>query len=233
MLDWMHSMMKQNLKNLDAALENFQEAQAKLREARYSLCDTIEVCRRAADAFDKRIQKAAGDTQQAKEDLSDLLILRNGFLLKVAHSVAELEGYQEATQAFERVAASMKEADPGSQTHSTVLAGQASLLTEYYFKAALVALASGNPYQIECALKRYKELSPAFGNTREYALLTDLHKQMVQGDLEEFIDTLCDYKDLFPLDGLDFEKFKHDFEYEETSQSWVCRMMSTAANKVK
>lgn len=242
---WLVQMTNQILKNLDAAFEKFQEAQANLRKARHGLCDTIEACRRAADAFDKRIWKAANHPACSEEDQSHLLSLRNECLLKVAHSVAELEGYQEATQAFERVAASMSSNSTQLLMQSTALAGQASPLTEtlspaqsgaklpeYYFKAALVTLASGN-LQTDRALARYKELSPTFGNTREYALLTDLHNQMVQGDLEEFMDTLHDYKDLFPLDGLDFETFGHDFEYEETSSSWVCRMMSTAANKVR
>ena len=86
--------------------------------------------------------------------------LANKVFLKVADIAAMLEDYQKAIQRYEQVA--------NASVNNNLMKWS---LKEYFFKAGLCHLASGDLVTTKRALEHYKEMDMSFIQTRECQLL--------------------------------------------------------------
>lgn len=71
---------------------------------------------------------------------------------------------------------------------------------DYFLKAGICHLASGDMVATKRALDQYRELDNTFAGTRENALLMDLANSVEEGDQEGFSDKLFQYDQLSKLD---------------------------------
>ncbi len=71
---------------------------------------------------------------------------------------------------------------------------------DYFLKAGICHLASGDIVAADRALDMYTDLDASFGGTRENMLLRDLVEAIKEGDQEQFADKLFQYDQLSKLD---------------------------------
>lgn len=71
---------------------------------------------------------------------------------------------------------------------------------DYFLKAGICHLASGDIVAVERALAGYLEMDPTFGSTRECALLTDLTQDVKDGKQDQFTDHLFQFDQMSKLD---------------------------------
>ena len=71
---------------------------------------------------------------------------------------------------------------------------------EYLLKSGICHLATGDVVATNRALESYRDLDPAFSQTREHQLLTDLAEAVEEGDQEKFADKLFQFDQLSKLD---------------------------------
>ena len=71
---------------------------------------------------------------------------------------------------------------------------------DYFLKAGICHLASGDLVATTRSLETYRDVDPSFGGTRESMLLTDLVAAVQEGDQEIFADKLFQYDQLSKLD---------------------------------
>ena len=71
---------------------------------------------------------------------------------------------------------------------------------EYFLKAGICHLANNDTVATNRALESYRDLDPAFTQTREHQLLVDLAEAVEEGDQEKFADKLFQYDQMSKLD---------------------------------
>ncbi|ORZ23263.1 soluble NSF attachment protein [Absidia repens] len=116
--------------------------------------------------------------------------LVNKCLLKVAQIAAELEMYDVAIEKFERVAA--------ASVDDALLKWS---LKEYFLKAGLCHLCTGDMVRTHQALNSYCNMDMSFETTREYILLKGVAEAVDHGDLDQFTHVVKDYDKLTRLDS--------------------------------
>ncbi|MCJ1350083.1 MAG: vesicular-fusion protein S17 [Icmadophila ericetorum] len=115
--------------------------------------------------------------------------LANKLFLKVA-DLAALEGeYYKSIENYEKVAK--------SSVNNNLMKWS---VKDYFLKAGICHLASGDIVASTRALESYRDLDNTFASTREHQLLTDLAEAVEQGDQEVFADKLFQYDQLSKLD---------------------------------
>ncbi|KAM4059937.1 soluble NSF attachment protein, SNAP domain-containing protein [Hirsutella rhossiliensis] len=115
--------------------------------------------------------------------------LANKLWLKVA-DVAALEGdYYKAIENYEKVA---------EQSINNNLMKYS--VKDYFLKAGICHLASGDLVAAQRGLERYRDMDPAFGTQREHMLLTDLCDAIEAKSQEQFSDKLFQYDQVSKLD---------------------------------
>jgi len=115
--------------------------------------------------------------------------LANKLYLKVA-DLAALEGdYAKSCQLFESVAK--------SSLNSNLMRWS---VKDYFLKAGICHLASGDLVATNRALQSYRDLDNSFVQTRENMLLQDLAEAVEKGEQEMFADKLFQYDQLSKLD---------------------------------
>lgn len=71
---------------------------------------------------------------------------------------------------------------------------------DYFLKAALCHLATGDLVATNRAMEKYREMDPTFPSTREHQLIVDLAETVDAGDQEAFADKLFLYDQMSKLD---------------------------------
>lgn len=135
---------------------------------------------RALQAYETAAQWFESDNAEA---------LANKLYLKVA-DLAALEGdYAKSCQLFESVAR--------SSLNSNLMRWS---VKDYFLKAGICHLASGDLVATNRALQSYRDMDNSFVQTREHMLLQDLVEAVEKGEQEMFADKLFQYDQLSKLD---------------------------------
>lgn len=136
--------------------------------------------KRALQAYETAAQWFESDNAEA---------LANKLYLKVA-DLSALEGdYAKSCQLFESVAK--------SSLNSNLLRWS---VKDYFLKAGICHLASGDLVATNRALQNYRDMDNSFVQTRENILLQDLAEAVEKGEQEMFADKLFQYDQLSKLD---------------------------------
>ena len=136
--------------------------------------------KKALDAYDTAAQWFESDNAEA---------LANKLYLKVGDLAALAKEYPRAIEKYEQVAK--------SSLNNNLMKWS---VKEYFLKAGICHLASGDQVASARALEMYRELDNTFTGTRENMLLTDLLAAVTEGDPEGFADKLFQYDQLSKLD---------------------------------
>ncbi|KAG6025475.1 hypothetical protein E4U41_001513, partial [Claviceps citrina] len=117
------------------------------------------------------------------------MALANKLWLKVADAAA-LEGdYYKAIENFEKVAA--QSVDNNLMKYS---------VKDYFLKAGICHLATGDMVATLRALEKYRDMDPSFATQREHMLLADLCEAVEAQSQEQFTDRLFQYDQVSKLD---------------------------------
>ncbi|KAL8869286.1 MAG: hypothetical protein Q9174_004384 [Haloplaca sp. 1 TL-2023] len=136
--------------------------------------------KRAVEAYDVAAGWFENDNAEA---------LSNKLWLKVG-DLSALEGdYYKSVEMYEKVAK--------SAVGSNLMKWS---VKDYFLKAGICHLASGDMVATSRALESYRDLDPTFPSTREHQLLADLAEAVEQGDQEMFADKLYSFDQLSKLD---------------------------------
>ena len=157
-----------------AMAAKYQKEIAELYESQMDLESAMEAFQTAADYYE-----GEGSSTSA-----------NQCLLKVAQFAAQLEQYDQATELFEQV-------------------GQSSLgnrlvmysAKEYFFKACLSRLASGDVVAARKCLERYSEMDHMFAGARESRFLDQILQAMEEMNVDDFTDAVVEYDSISKLDN--------------------------------
>ncbi|KAI2634326.1 TPR-like protein [Hypomontagnella submonticulosa] len=115
--------------------------------------------------------------------------LANKLWLKVA-DIAAIEGdYYKAIEQYEKVAA--------ASINNNLMRYS---VKDYFLKAGICHLATGDLVATNRALEKFRDLDPTFPSTREHQLLVDLAGAIEAGDQDQFTDKLFQYDQLSKLD---------------------------------
>ncbi|KAJ9149283.1 Alpha-soluble NSF attachment protein [Pleurostoma richardsiae] len=115
--------------------------------------------------------------------------LANKLWLKVA-DIAALDGdYYKAIENYERVATA-------SITNNLMKYS----VKDYFLKAGICHLATGDMVSVQRALEKYRDLDPTFASQREHQLLVDIVEALEEGNAEKFADKLFAYDQMSKLD---------------------------------
>eukprot|EP00013_Stygamoeba_regulata_P023777 CAMPEP_0177649518 /NCGR_PEP_ID=MMETSP0447-20121125/11438_1 /TAXON_ID=0 /ORGANISM="Stygamoeba regulata, Strain BSH-02190019" /LENGTH=286 /DNA_ID=CAMNT_0019152299 /DNA_START=59 /DNA_END=919 /DNA_ORIENTATION=- len=152
----------------------YQKEVAELLEADSMMEDAANAYQTAADYFE-----GEGSVSSA-----------NTCLLKVADLSAGLENYDKAAELFEAVAS--------NSLGNRLL--QYSV-PEYFMKASLCTLASGDVVKARRNLERYQSLDPNFARGRECRFLLDVLQALEQLDLDAFMKALVEYDSVSRVDN--------------------------------
>ncbi|KAL0083324.1 soluble NSF attachment protein [Phycomyces blakesleeanus] len=138
------------------------------------------------------IQNAYESYIKASELFSadDSPALANKALLKVAQIAADLGMYEVAIEKFEKVAA--------DSVDDALLKWS---LKEYFLKAGLCHLCTGDTVRTRQALNGYCGMDMSFETTREYQLLKGVADSVDNGDVEQFTQVVYDFDKLTRLDS--------------------------------
>lgn len=121
--------------------------------------------------------------------ISFLNSLANKLWIKVA-DMAALEGdYYKAIENYEKVAA--------VSINNNLMKYS---VKEYFLKAGICHLASGDMVATNRALEKYREMDPSFATQREHLLLVDLSEAVEAKSQEQFSDKLYQYDQMSKLD---------------------------------
>jgi alpha-soluble NSF attachment protein len=115
--------------------------------------------------------------------------LANKLYLKVADVAALGDDYTKAIANYERVAAASL--DNNLMKYS---------VKDYFLKAGICHLASGDLVSTQRAIQKYAEMDASFVSQRENLLLNDLYQAFEQGDADAFTDRLFQYDQISKLD---------------------------------
>lgn len=116
--------------------------------------------------------------------------LANKLWLKVADVAATEGDYYKAIANFEKVA---------EQSIGNNLMRYS--VKDYFLKAGICHLATGDLVASQQALEKYREMDPTFTAQREHQLLTDLCEAMEAKNQEQFTDKLFQYDQISKLDA--------------------------------
>lgn len=117
------------------------------------------------------------------------LRLANKLYLKTA-DISAIEGdYLKAISNYERIAR--------SAINNNLMKWS---VKEYFLKAGICHLANGDMVATNRAMESYRDLDPAFTQTREHQLLVDLAEAVEEGDQEKFADKLFQFDQMSKLD---------------------------------
>lgn len=143
----------------------------------------------ATEAYDQAGQwyKIEGSVQMA-----------NKMFLKVADSAASIGDYHKAIDKFEEVAK--------ASASSNLMKWS---LKEYFFKAAICHLCTGDTGTTKRALESYVQIDMNFPNQREYVLLQNLIGAIEAGDEEAYSEHLFQYSQVSDLDKWKVQLFLH------------------------
>ncbi|KAG0317346.1 hypothetical protein BGZ99_006354 [Dissophora globulifera] len=111
-------------------------------------------------------------------------------MLKVATFAAQLEQYEKAISMFEFVA-----------TASVDNQLMKWSLKEYFLKAGLCHIASGDSVSSHNAVERYCDLDVTFGSTRECQFLQNILSAVDNGDVNQFTASVVEFDQLTKLDN--------------------------------
>jgi alpha-soluble NSF attachment protein len=115
--------------------------------------------------------------------------LANKLYLKVA-DLAALEGdYYKAIEHYERVST--------SSVQNNLMKWS---VKDYFLKAGICLLATGDMVAVNRAFNKYRDMDPTFASTREHQLLVDLSEAVEAGEQEQFTDKLFQYDQMSKLD---------------------------------
>lgn len=115
--------------------------------------------------------------------------MANKLWLKVA-DIAAIEGdYYKAIEQYEKVAA--------ASINNNLMRYS---VKDYFLKAGICHLATGDLVATNRALEKFRDLDPTFPSTREHQLLVDLAGAIEAGDQDQFTDKLFQYDQLSKLD---------------------------------
>jgi alpha-soluble NSF attachment protein len=73
-------------------------------------------------------------------------------------------------------------------------------MKDYFLKAGICHLCTGDLVATSRALESYRELDPSFQSTREHQLIVDLAETVESGDQEAFTDKLFQFDQMSKLD---------------------------------
>ncbi|KAI1471826.1 TPR-like protein [Daldinia caldariorum] len=136
--------------------------------------------KRALEAYETAAGWYEGDNAAA---------LANKLWLKVA-DIAALEGdYYKSIEHYEKVAA--------ASINNNLMRYS---VKDYFLKAGICHLATGDMVATNRALEKYRDQDPTFPSTREHQLLVDLAAAVDAGDQDQFTDKLFQYDQLSKLD---------------------------------
>ncbi|KAI1473986.1 TPR-like protein [Daldinia eschscholtzii] len=136
--------------------------------------------KRALEAYETAAGWYEGDNAAA---------LANKLWLKVA-DIAALEGdYYKSIEHYEKVAA--------ASINNNLMRYS---VKDYFLKAGICHLATGDMVATNRALEKYRDQDPTFPSTREHQLLVDLAAAVEAGDQDQFTDKLFQYDQLSKLD---------------------------------
>ncbi|KAI1343960.1 TPR-like protein [Xylariaceae sp. FL0016] len=139
-----------------------------------------------------------GDTKRALEcyeaaagwyESDNAAALANKLWLKVADIAAIEEDYYKAIGEYEKVAAA-------SLSNNLMRYS----VKDYFLKAGICHLATGDKVGIDRAMEKYRDMDPTFPTNREHQLLVDLAAAMEAGDQDQFTDKLFQYDQMSKLD---------------------------------
>lgn len=116
--------------------------------------------------------------------------LANKNWLKAADIAAMQEDYYKAIEYYEKVA---------EQSISNNLMRYS--VKDYFLKAGICNLASGDLVATQRALEKYREMDPSFATQRENMLLTDLCEAVEAKSQEQFTDKLFQFDQVSKLDS--------------------------------
>ncbi|KAI1388857.1 TPR-like protein [Hypoxylon trugodes] len=115
--------------------------------------------------------------------------LANKLWLKVA-DIAAIEGdYYKSIEHYEKVA--------GASINNNLMRYS---VKDYFLKAGICHLATGDLVATNRALEKFRDLDPTFPSTREHQLLVDLAGAVEAGDQDQFTDKLFQYDQMSKLD---------------------------------
>ncbi|KJR83894.1 alpha-soluble NSF attachment protein [Sporothrix schenckii 1099-18] len=160
---------------------NFRRA-AKQKEDLGELYEELQMSERALHSYEKAAAWYETDGAQA---------LANKNWLKVAElsAVTEKHDYYKSIEIFERVA--QKSISSNLMRYS---------VKEYFLKAGLCHLATGDIIATQRGLEKYRDIDPSFATTREHQLLVDLSEAVEGGDADRFSEKLFQYDQMSKLD---------------------------------
>ncbi|OLN92265.1 putative vesicular-fusion protein sec17-like protein [Colletotrichum chlorophyti] len=166
--------------NQYCAKGNFRRA-AGHKEALGELFETeLGDSKRALESYEAAASWYEGDNAAA---------LANKLWLKVA-DVASLEGdYYKAIENYEKVAA--------ASINNNLMKYS---VKDYFLRAGICHLATGDTVAARRALEKYTEMDPGFAQQRESMLLHDLLAAVEGNNQEEFTDKLFHYDQVSKLD---------------------------------
>lgn len=157
---------------LSMAAKYYKEI-AEVHEKDEELAEAMEYFERAAELY------------QGEEATSQ----GNQCRLKVAQIAAQLEQYPKAIEIFEAVA--RQSMDNNLLRYS---------VKGYLLNAGICHICGCDPVAIINALEKYQEMDPAFTNSRECKLLTELAASIEEEDVEKFTDAIKEFDSMTRLD---------------------------------
>eukprot|EP01114_Cavostelium_apophysatum_P005649 TRINITY_DN16831_c0_g1_i1.p1 TRINITY_DN16831_c0_g1~~TRINITY_DN16831_c0_g1_i1.p1 ORF type:complete len:292 (-),score=93.14 TRINITY_DN16831_c0_g1_i1:70-945(-) len=112
-----------------------------------------------------------------------------GCLVKVAQYAAQLEKYDKAVEVYEEVA--RKSLDNNLLKWS---------VKDYFFRAILCYLCSGDDITAKRQLEKYQEMDYSFGSQRECKFLQEIIAAQQDSDVEAFTQAVVEYDSVSKLD---------------------------------
>lgn len=138
--------------------------------------------------LEKAIQayEQAAEWYQGEESKSSA----NNCYLKVALFAAQLEQYDKAIRIYEQIASAS--VDVPLLRYS---------VKDYFFKAGLCQLCTGDVVAAQRALAKYNDIDPTFSSTREAQFLKSILGAVQAGDVEAFTNHVIDFDSVMKLDN--------------------------------
>jgi len=115
--------------------------------------------------------------------------MANKLWLRAADLAALNEDYNKATDTYERVAK--------ASVNNPLMRYS---VKEYFFKAGICHLATGDMVAMDRAMVQYTEMDPTFTAQREFKLLTDLTAAIKAGKADDYTDMLFQFDQVQKLD---------------------------------
>jgi len=152
----------------------YQKEVAEMCEADEDISGAMEAYQTAAEYYEGEGAVSSG----------------NQCLLKVAHFAALQEDYDKAIQIFDQVAETSLE-------NKLLKYG----VKEYFFKATVCHLATGDGVNAKRALEKYQDMDYTFSSTRECTFLTAAVEAFEQFDIEAFTNAIVEFDSIQKLDN--------------------------------